>query len=86
MSNLIPDEEGKVRGWKLPTGIRKVGDSDRPNACPICGTEVESAGLLGQGSSGSPHSPEPWRDVARCPECKASLERHQGDPWTATAA
>lgn len=80
--------DGKLRGWKHPTGTRATGGSDAPDACPFCGTDVPpiEGVRLGQPGTGDTVNPEPWQQIGKCPNCGASLVRIPGDPWTGTSA
>jgi len=89
MEDDVPiPREGKLKGWKHPKGVQKVGSAETPDACPFCGTAVppNRAGMMGQGNMGESRNPEPWQEVAECPRCRAGLHRIPGDPWTGTAA
>jgi hypothetical protein len=79
--------EGELKGWKLPRGLQKTGSHDAPDACPFCGNAVQPSpgGMLGQPSFGEVVHPEPWQEVAVCPQCGAGLRRIPGDPWIGTA-
>jgi hypothetical protein len=79
--------DGKLDGWKLPTGVQKAGSRDAPDACPFCGTKVAPTpgARLGQGSWGENVNPEPWQEIADCPKCRASLHRLADDPWIGSA-
>jgi len=82
--------DGKIEGHKWPKGMQSTGSRDAPDACPFCKTEVQpdTSGMLGQASVGESVNPEPWQEIATCPnpKCRASLRRIPGDPWIGTAA
>jgi hypothetical protein len=80
--------DGKVSGWKMPRGVHASGDPDNADACPFCGAEVHplEGAMLGQVIVGdADRNPEPWQEIAECPDCHASLVRIPGNPWRGTS-
>lgn len=67
----------------LEPGDTCQGDPTDPDACPFCETQVQpiQSGRLEQATTGDA-SPEPWREIADCPTCRAALQRIPGAPWT----
>ena len=69
------------------TAVEKVGDAEKPDVCPFCGTTVEPVlgALIGRPSVGCEVSPEPWRGDGDLPGMRRSaspdprrgLDRHE---------
>lgn len=67
-------------GW-VPSPAMTTADRD---ACPRCGTGVDTETSYGIGSRGEGEElPEPTQQSKRCPNCGAMLRRAVGEAWTA---